>query len=133
MPGPNGPSRSTVGGTTRQPVASDNQVGADLPAGQRAVGEVPQRPLAAHTACRRTPRQPLVRIAPIRVTLEAFEQPALEVELAVEQQGAGLGVAGRGAPVTVVEGQPLHLAGLLAVGLVVVLVVLRKSSSSPSR
>ena len=46
MPGPNGPSRSTVGGTRSQPVAAETDVGGDLAAGQRAVGEVPQRPLA---------------------------------------------------------------------------------------
>src|SRR5580693_3679092 len=39
MPGPNGPSRITVGGTTSQPA------GRDLPAGQRAHREIPQRAL----------------------------------------------------------------------------------------
>ena len=45
MPGPNGPSRMTVGGTKFQPARPGHRVGGDLPARQGPGREVPQRPL----------------------------------------------------------------------------------------
>jgi hypothetical protein len=46
MPGPNGPSRSTVGGTIRQPVASDTSAAdtsrpASVPSGKSQSGRSP--------------------------------------------------------------------------------------------
>ena len=46
MPGPNGPSRSTVGGTTRQPVASETRKAeisrpARVPSGKSQSGRSP--------------------------------------------------------------------------------------------
>ena len=46
MPSPNGPSRSTVGGTMPQPLASRDEERRDLAPGQRPVREVVERPLA---------------------------------------------------------------------------------------
>ena len=46
MPSPNGPSRSTVGGTMSQPLASETCQAGDLAPGQRPVGEVVERTFA---------------------------------------------------------------------------------------
>ena len=46
MPSPNGPSRSTVGGTMPQPLACDTANAATSRRGERAVREVVERPLA---------------------------------------------------------------------------------------
>ncbi len=63
MPGPNGPSRSTVGGTIPQPRRVRDEGGGDLPVGQGLVGEVPQRPLEAD---RLVDRRQLVPTCPKR-------------------------------------------------------------------
>ncbi len=60
-PGPNGPSRSTVGGTRGQPSARATSNAATSRTVQRAVGEVPQRRSRRASACRPRARFPQPR------------------------------------------------------------------------
>ena len=71
-PGRTGPSRSTVGGTTRQPVASDDQVAPRSPGRPACRRGSPTAAAPPPPACRRTrrPGSPL-RIVPTSVTLLA--------------------------------------------------------------
>ena len=74
-----------------------HQVGGDLAAGQRAVGEVPQRPLPRHRLVDALAVEVAAADRADRVTLLASSMPALDVDLALAQQLQRLGVVRRSA------------------------------------
>ena len=86
MPGPNGPSRITVGGTTSQPAAAGHHVGGHLAAGQRAGREVPQRPLPRHRLVHAGGLGAVAADRAVQGRVGGVDQPALHLERAPVEQ-----------------------------------------------
>ncbi len=81
------------GGHDVEPGGLGHQVGADLAPGQGAVGEVPQRPLAAHRLVDALRLQPVERDGAEQGGVGGVDQPAGDVDAAAPDQVRHRGVA----------------------------------------